>query len=396
MALDREKLRQKAEMHVKEGLLAQALEDYMTLLILEAKNPDINERIAEICLKLGDKTKAIGEYKKAIAKLERTGDSETRLKLCEKVLELDPGQSDIEELMNHLNLEAVAHPHLDTAPKAQRPDTPFFSDLSEEEFNLIMDKSNKSTVLAGRTIIQDGDTGDSVYFIMNGGVGIYKRNLGGEEIMLASLSEGDFFGEFGFFAQAKRQATVRTMVDTEVIELSKEALSEVIEKYPRVSGILVEFYKKRVLDTLVAISPLFSPLDAPKRAELTEKFRLMVVRAGQEVIREGDPGDSLFVIKSGEVEVTTVDNSGRRIELAVLKEGNFFGEAAVVTGMPRTATVTSLTECRLMKLMKSDFDAIARKYPAIVDVAKKYIEQRAQNTITSILEVDKKGEAGMV
>lgn len=81
---------------------------------------------------------------------------------------------------------------------------------------------------------------------------------------------------------------------------------------------------------------------------LAEKFGVSL-REGTTVFRQGDPGGSLYVIRSGKVRVLT-ESHGRRRMMAVLGPGDFFGEMAVVTGRPRSATVHVLEDAELLKV----------------------------------------------
>ncbi|MEI7781302.1 MAG: mechanosensitive ion channel family protein, partial [Planctomycetota bacterium] len=74
-----------------------------------------------------------------------------------------------------------------------------------------------------------------------------------------------------------------------------------------------------------------------------------VYAAGEQVIRQGDPGGSLFVIMTGRVEVTAADGGGPPVKLALLGAGDYFGEMSLMTGAPRVATITAVEETRLLE-----------------------------------------------
>ena len=75
---------------------------------------------------------------------------------------------------------------------------------------------------------------------------------------------------------------------------------------------------------------------------------------GKVIVRQGEMGDRMFVIQSGRVRVTrTVD--GREIELAELKEGDFFGEMAIIDRETRSATVSAVGDVRLLSIDKKNF-----------------------------------------
>src|SRR4030065_128533 len=96
----------------------------------------------------------------------------------------------------------------------------------------------------------------------------------GGKTSLNTLQEGDFFGEFAFFSNSRRQATVEPLEDTEILEIKKKDLQEIIEEFPSVSDVLLKFYKDRVLDTLLVTSTLFQSFTPQERKNLLDKFTL--------------------------------------------------------------------------------------------------------------------------
>jgi CPA2 family monovalent cation:H+ antiporter-2 len=105
--------------------------------------------------------------------------------------------------------------------------------------------------------------------------------------------------------------------------------------------------------------PLFARLSPEQREVVILHFRPHAAGPGERIIRKGDAADAAYFISSGEVEV---DVGRRRIRLG---PGDFFGEMALISGQPRSAHVTALDYCSLLKLATSDFREILRRYPEI-------------------------------
>lgn len=89
-----------------------------------------------------------------------------------------------------------------------------------------------------------------------------------------------------------------------------------------------------------------------------------VIPAGQVIFERGDPGDVLFVVHSGTVELSRATAESRKV-LARLGPGEFFGEMSVVVGEPRTARAEAITECRLLELDAETFEAMCVDRPEI-------------------------------
>ncbi len=132
-------------------------------------------------------------------------------------------------------------------------------------------------------------------------------------------------------------------------------------------------------------SKLFSFLDEAGRRRLLAKAQTRRVVAGETVVRENDPGDSFFVILKGSVQVS-VDDLGTEKEIAKLGEGAFFGEIAVVTSQPRSATVVALENLQLLEFPKAEVEEVLKDYPKVREVLGKVGVMRSEDTLEKVLK----------
>jgi len=124
----------------------------------------------------------------------------------------------------------------------------------------------------------------------------------------------------------------------------------------------------RLTRTLRGID-LFQPLSEEELQLAASRFRRHHYAARERLIVEGEPGDSFFVIDRGEVEVAR-KLAGRDQTLARLADGQFFGEMALLTGEPRSATVTALSDADVFTIDKAGFFEVLVKNPEIaVDIS---------------------------
>jgi voltage-gated potassium channel len=121
---------------------------------------------------------------------------------------------------------------------------------------------------------------------------------------------------------------------------------------------------------LVAGVPLFADLDARRIAEIAHLLRPKMVPARHAIVRRGEPAESMFFIVSGEVEVDV------HPEVRTLATGDFFGEIALLKESERMATVTTVTECRLLYLDRYDFRRLLRDHPDLEDTITRVMESR--------------------
>ena len=106
--------------------------------------------------------------------------------------------------------------------------------------------------------------------------------------------------------------------------------------------------------------PLFSKLDRKGLQDIAHIADELDLPAGKEMATEGDRGREFFVLLKGAAEVT---RGGERIN--TMKEGDFFGEIALVTKMPRTATVTATSDVDVLVITEREFDSLLKKSPEI-------------------------------
>jgi tetratricopeptide (TPR) repeat protein len=137
-------------------------------------------------------------------------------------------------------------------------------------------------------------------------------------------------------------------------------------------------------------SPLFEVLDEEERDALVREMELESHDEGSVIISEGQPGSSMYIIASGEVKVFTHGSAGATVYLARLGEGDFFGEVSMLTGKPRTATITASQRTELLRLDKEKLDTALAKYPGIRAVLNDFYQRRAEHTVEAMIESLKK------
>lgn len=137
-------------------------------------------------------------------------------------------------------------------------------------------------------------------------------------------------------------------------------------------------------------SPFFEVLTDEERQALVGEMELEQHDEGNVIITEGQPGTSMYVIASGEVKVFTTGKDNKTVYLAKLGEGDFFGEVSVLTGKPRTATITASQPTALLRLDKEKLDNALAKYPGIRKVLDDFYRKRAKHTVEAMIESMKK------
>jgi type IV pilus assembly protein PilB len=126
---------------------------------------------------------------------------------------------------------------------------------------------------------------------------------------------------------------------------------------------------------------LFSALSDEECLAVEDKLKRRELPPNQVVVKEGGPGDSMFFINAGSVEVRKKDpNTGIEFLLTELKAGTCFGEMSLLTGKPRAATVTTLEPTLCSVLESADFEALVRAHPKVALALSRVLAQRLEES----------------
>ncbi len=141
---------------------------------------------------------------------------------------------------------------------------------------------------------------------------------------------------------------------------------------------------ERDMEAIVLGSHLFKSLDLASRGHLIESAFVMMFDAGETILREGDPGDTMFLVMEGTVRVETNGNAGN-LHLAELGRGACVGEVSVIMGAPRTATVTAITDVRVATFARHRVQRVLDQAPKVRALLEQLIEGRAKDTVGKII-----------
>ncbi len=132
------------------------------------------------------------------------------------------------------------------------------------------------------------------------------------------------------------------------------------------------------LESFKAIE-IFQPLPDEKLELLISDSREIVLNAGETLFREGDPGDSMYVILSGEIAIEKENTMITRKGL-----GSYFGEMTLIEDKPRSATIKAITESRLLEIMKDQFLQHLASNPQTLMTVLRTVSERARENLTAL------------
>lgn len=285
-----------------------------------------------------------------------------------------------------LEVEADAGIVLEVEPPQapELPKIPLFSELTPVEFKAVLAGAVEARVFAdGDAIVSEGQMGDAMYAICQGDVSVRRQLQGQPAREVATMKEGDIFGEIGLVLGGPRLATVVAKGEVIALEFHRSAMDTVLKKHPGVGQAIDRFYRERLLQNLLRASPVFRPLSQDAKEQLAKEFEPLTYDSGEVLILQGSTGDGLYLLLRGTCEV--IDVSGERYP--DLHEGAHFGEISVLLDKPATATVRAASKVTVLKLAASVFKEKVLSHPEV----KQHVVTMARERLERTKELQSRG-----
>lgn len=198
--------------------------------------------------------------------------------------------------------------------------------------------------------------------------------------VLARLGPGELFGEISALFGLPRISAVRVSRPSVLLEIPGDVLEDVINSRPELSRAVIGRYRQRITDTALRSVSLFRQIPADGLAMLIEHSSLMSIPTGEAIVREGEPGDAIYIIIYGTARVT--HRAGEELlNLALLRAGDYFGEWSVLTGEPRAATVSAVTPVDAIRVDCQPFLEFIAEHPQIREQLDTVANSRHAETI---------------
>ena len=262
-----------------------------------------------------------------------------------------------------------------------------FRDLSALQLRELMLDSAVCAYRAGAVIFQRNDPGSSLFAIALGGVAVEVDRQ--DPSRTVPIGEGEIFGEVGLISGRRRGATIRAASDcVVVVELSRGAALKLIATVPAAGRAINAISIERQLLQIFG-----SGLTRDDVAELVAGAEVQVVRAGQVVLREGDEGTDIFIIRRGSM-IVEKQLGGRAVFMSYVPAGSYVGEMALIDGAPRSATVKAAIKSEVVRLPGDAFARLLRQKPELF--AKASADMVRRREINAFVESRKDSFSGAV
>ena len=209
------------------------------------------------------------------------------------------------------------------------------------------------------TIARAGDDASAFYLIQSGEIGVFHDGQ-----QMATIEAGGYIGTLALLDEGTYLSTYKTLMPVKALVIDRHRFDPLLRADTTLSSQVTSGAKSR---KLLKQMPLFSSLSPQQLAVIDAKLRSKHVKAGEVVVRLGDPRSDLFIVANGRLEV--LNKSDQLI--GTLSTGEHFGEYALFADVAYTATLRAVEECDLLLLDEATFDTLVAEYESMSH----YVEQ---------------------
>ncbi|CAD8044763.1 unnamed protein product [Paramecium primaurelia] len=224
-----------------------------------------------------------------------------------------------------------------------------FASLDSREKDIVIDAMEERSYNVDDWVIKQGDNGDNLYVVDQGELNCFKRfTKEGENKFLKVYYPGESFGELALLYNAPRAASIQSKTNSVLFALDRQTFNHIVKDAAMKK-------REKYVNVLKQIE-LLSMMDPYERSHVADAIKSASFQKGQYVIREGEQGDIFYMIEEGNLIATKTLIQGQDpVKVFQYKEGDYFGELALLKDIPRQANVVAETEVKLIYLDRHSF-----------------------------------------
>jgi len=271
-----------------------------------------------------------------------------------------------------------------------------FNEVPDSALEKIAQRLIPSQVKAGFHIIEQGETGESLYIVVKGKLEVFVASGDDGSKKVGEITSGDCVGEGALVTSEPRTATVVARTDCRLLTLSRNDFQDILKEFPSEVEVFVRIVSKRSkslspsqfrpspekLREFLCSVDLMASLGEDVLAELEPRMQWIFLPGGETLMKQGDPGDSMYIVVNGRLRYIVKNNSGEIVAEGEISRGDIMGEMSLLTGEKRSATVYATRGCELVRFSTDTFEGLIAKNPG------------AMLNITRTIALRLKGEMG--
>jgi subfamily B ATP-binding cassette protein HlyB/CyaB len=247
------------------------------------------------------------------------------------------------------------------------------SPFSREELERLSHQAQARAFAFGDTVCNRGERAEGLFVVRAGSVRLFTEEHG-KEISLGVRKEREVFAEIAMLREYRHEASVRASTKTELLFIPRSAIEPLIAGNPAAQSFVTSYVAISSAGGFFArLFDLRGRLNKSELEEYVSSVGVKRVAAGKEIIKQGSRDDlRLYVVRQGQVRIVH-NEDGTEYPLATLGEGEIFGERACVLRQEQPATVTAVTDTRLLVIPEKTVHFILDRNPKLREVLEERI-----------------------
>ena len=256
----------------------------------------------------------------------------------------------------------------------------FFDTIDGWKLELLANLFQYEVHQEGDVVFEEGDKERDLYVISQGSVAVTRNRgkddsevketkseskaAGDDRVHVTDLKSGDFFGELALVMDMPRSAAITCKEKCLLLKLSEKGFKNFLSIVPSFKETFQEIGKARTTQVFKKMKiPFFDAIPDNRMHELAQISTIKTYSPGDVVFSENDVGNSFYVNISGVLTVLKANEEGEAVAVGKILSGSYFGEIALVTNSPRTATIKCKTKCVLLSITKDNFEQFFQEDP---------------------------------
>ncbi|GLE05138.1 hypothetical protein PINS_up014126 [Pythium insidiosum] len=233
-----------------------------------------------------------------------------------------------------------------------------FAGSSDEELDKVLLVMKRLAIDVNEEVIRQGDSGDKFYVIQSGTLEVSVNTA-----VVGSLGPGDHFGELALIYDAPRAATIRAKTTAILWTLDRDEFRLIQARSSNDSLVKRAKWLRQV--------EILASLSQRQLALLAGVLKPVTFQDAELIIRQGDVGDTFYIVEEGTLSCR-VDGPGARkgrdgMEIASFGPGDYFGEMALLSDMPRNASIVAKGPVKCLSLGRQEFDTMLGPLTDVLD-----------------------------
>ncbi len=219
----------------------------------------------------------------------------------------------------------------------------------------------------GEALTQQDERDAPLSVVLSGTLAVTWRDRAGVERPLPDLARGATLGEVSVLSDTPALVTVRARDRVHLAQLTRASFERFSERYPTGALALIDALRphlhRHAFRFVLRCSKAFRDVDAQLLTDLEQEIEPVSLYSGETLLREGDSGDSMFIVLSGRLRAVRRSSAGHETVLAEMGPGETVGETALITGDPRAADVYAIRDAHLACLPKAAVERLLVRHP---------------------------------